>query len=76
MRSYCIHILTQSNITTDYLKTTITTELTSLKKDTKVSFENGKLSSLGMVVHTYMVAASTWEVKAKRIRNSGHLWTT
>lgn len=65
MRSHCVHILTHRNIITDYLKLTKTTELISIKTDTKEIFENEKLISLGVVVHTYIVAANTWEVESR-----------
>lgn len=66
MRSYCVQILTHRNITADYLKPIKTVELISIKTDIKEIFENEKFSSLGMVVHTYVVAVNTWEVEAKR----------
>jgi hypothetical protein len=46
-------------MTTDYLNTSIATELISIKKDTKGIFEIGKLSILGIVVCT-----PTWQQPA------------
>lgn len=65
MRSYCVQILTHRNITAGYLKPIKTIELISIKTDIKEIFENEKFSSVGMVVHTYVVAVNTWEVAAK-----------